>query len=158
MRREKLVTCCGMYCGTCARWTEHPAVRTCAAALAEVMDGHGFQHWMPEAVKEFDYAEFRKGLEFFQDSDTWLVCRVPCRDNPQMARCRIRQCCERREITLCFDCTDFPCQDVEWPQFMLASAEEYGKLGRQEWLRSMVERAKRGYEHHTGKCYCLSTT
>jgi hypothetical protein len=36
---------------------------------------------------------------------------------------------------------------------MLQRGEEYRRLGREEWLRMMVERAERGYELHTGKCY-----
>jgi len=34
---------------------------------------------MPLEVKEFDYAEFRKGLDFFSREDTWLVCREGCK-------------------------------------------------------------------------------
>jgi len=156
MRPEDLITCCGAYCGTCARWHEHAAMRDCAAALAEIVDGHGFHRWMPREVKEFDYAEFRKGLEFLGKADTWLVCRVPCKPNAVMARCRFRRCCERRGVELCFECDKFPCKRVNKP--MIERAKEYRKLGRERWLRQLVEKARQGFELHTNKCYCLSVT
>jgi len=79
MKPEDLITCCGAYCGTCARWHEYAAMRDAAAVIAEIADGHGFHRWMPRDVRDFDYTEFRKGLEFFSSADTWLVCRQPCR-------------------------------------------------------------------------------
>ena len=34
---------------------------------------------MPHEVKAFDYAEFRKALEFFRSENTWLACPECCR-------------------------------------------------------------------------------
>ena len=70
MKPADLIGYCGVYCGTCARWCENPALRQLATALAELVDAHGFYYWMPEVVKEFDYAEFRKALDFFSQENT----------------------------------------------------------------------------------------
>jgi hypothetical protein len=64
------MTYCGGSCATCARHAGTTAFRQAASLLAEVADAHGFYHWMPREVREFDYAEFRKGLAFFADPDS----------------------------------------------------------------------------------------
>ena len=70
MNAEDMISCCGGFCGTCARSANYTAFREAAALLAELIDSHGFNHWMPDTVTEFDYNEFRKGLEFFADPDS----------------------------------------------------------------------------------------
>ncbi len=35
---------------------------------------------MHHELKEFDHAEFRKGLAFFGSENTWLLCPECCRD------------------------------------------------------------------------------
>ncbi|RLE28354.1 hypothetical protein DRJ54_06730 [Candidatus Acetothermia bacterium] len=156
MELEKLITYCGLYEGCCARWHENLTIAKLASALAELMDGHGLHHWMPEAVQEFDYSEFRKGLRFFGQKQGWFVCKRGCKKGDGNPRCKIRECCQGRGLELCFDCGDFPCSKVEGDAAMIARAEEYRKLGKDKWLRLEMERARSGYEHHTGKCYtCL---
>ena len=157
MKTEDLITYCGVYGGTCGRWHGFTQFRRLAALLAEVVDGHGFHHWMPQSVKEFDYEQFRKGLDFFSSDDTWLVCRKCCRggEGPQ---CRIRSCCQERGVDLCFDCADFPCDTVRGNSALIERSKHYRKLGRSAWLREQVGLASQGYEHHTGKCYQCSAT
>lgn len=65
MKLEDLITYCGMNCGSCARYQGLTVFREAIRLVAELVDSHGFQHWMPGAVKEFDYTEFRKALDFF---------------------------------------------------------------------------------------------
>ena len=36
---------------------------------------------------------------------------------------------------------------------MIERAEEYKKLGKDEWLRQQVEKAEQGFELHTEKYY-----
>jgi hypothetical protein len=121
--------------------------------LSEIADTHGFQYWMPGAVKDFDYTEFRKGLAFFSDAESWLICRGSCKDGDGRPDCPMRNCCREREIDICFDCGDFPCDKVAQNEGMLKRAREYKKLDKDKWLQVQDKRAKQGLELHTGKYY-----
>lgn len=153
MNPEDLITCCGFYGGTCARFVEYTVFRDLAAILAEIVDAHGFHYWMPESVKEFDYTEFRKTLDFFSKKNTWLVCERCCKDKG----CRIAECCENHGLTICFDCNEFPCDKINGLQHVAKQVrdnyEEYKKLGKEKWLQHQITKAKQGYELHTEKYY-----
>jgi len=153
MKHEDLVTYCGLYGGTCARWHEYTAFRELAATLAEWLDAQGYQYWMPTEVKEFDYTEFRKALDFFSKKDSWLVCSKCCKGGDGWPDCPIRECCKEREIDLCFECSEFPCDIVKENVKMIERAKEYKKLDKDEWLRQQIEKAKQGFELHTEKFY-----
>jgi hypothetical protein len=150
---KDLITYCGVYGGTCAYRTGHSALRETALILSELVDALGFQYWMPERVKDFDYREFRKGLAFLSDPASWLVCTKCCRDGSGRPQCPMRDCCQERKLDICFDCEEFPCKKVEWDTRIMKRAEEYKRLGKDEWWRIQVERASRGFEHHTEKYY-----
>jgi hypothetical protein len=153
MNSKDLVTYCGGYCGVCARFLGFTAFREAASLLAELVDAHGFQHWMPQAVKEFDYTEFRKGLAFFGNPESWLVCRQGCRSGDGRPECEIRKCCQERECDICFDCGEFPCDKVKENTRIIKRANEYKKLGKDEWLRQQLEKANQGFEPHSEKYY-----
>ena len=36
---------------------------------------------------------------------------------------------------------------------MIQRANEYKKLGKEKWLKQQIEKAKHGFELHTGKFY-----
>lgn len=149
----ELVTYCGGYCGLCGRWKETATLVRLAKALAELADAHGYQHWMPEDVKEFNYTEFRKALGFFSDENSWLVCKRGCKGGDGNPFCEIRNCCKNLGLDLCFDCGKFPCDKVKDNPEMIKGATEYRKLGKDEWLTQMVQKAKQGWEGHTKKYY-----
>lgn len=150
---ERLLTYCGVYGGSCARYIGYTVFREVARLLAELADSNGFQHWMPQEVKEFDYTEFRKGLVFFGRDDSWLVCPECCKGGGCGPPDCVRDCCREHEADVCFECDEFPCERVEGDSAMLERAEEYLKLGREEWLRRAEDRARLGFEFHTKKCY-----
>jgi hypothetical protein len=156
MKPERLITYCGVYGGCCARYIGYRAFREAARLLAEIADSHGFKYWMPGKVKEFDYAEFRKGLDFFGRDDTWLVCRECCSGGGVGPPDCVRDCCVEHGVDVCFDCDEYPCGRVEGDEAMLERGEEYHQLGQNEWLRRAEEKAVRGYEHHTSKYYQIS--
>lgn len=153
MEPEDLITYCGIYGGTCARWCEYAVFRDLITLLSEWVDASGLRHWMPTEVKEFDYAEFRKALDFFSKHDTWYVCRRCCKGGDGKPDCEIRKCCKDRGLDLCFDCSEFPCRIVQENPKMVGRAKEYRQLGREEWLLQQIEKAQQGFEHHTEKYY-----
>jgi hypothetical protein len=158
MKPDDLLTCCGTFCGTCARWREFTAFRQAAALLAEIVDAHGFRHWLPDVVRSFDYAEFRKGLDFFADDSSWLVCRNACREGSGGPPFCVRDCCKGHKADVCWDCPEFPCAQVKDNKQLMEGAAEYRELGREEWGRVRMEAAAKGYELHTGKCYRVTVS
>jgi len=153
MKSGDLITYCGAYGGTCARWRGYTVFRDLAAVFAEWVDTQGYQYWMPTEVKEFDYTEFRKALDFFSKKDTWLVCQKCCKGGDANPDCEIRKCCKNRGLDVCFDCSEFPCDKVRGDTKMIERAKEYKKLGKDEWLQQQIEKAKQGFELHTEKYY-----
>jgi hypothetical protein len=153
MEEADLITYCGAYGGTCARWCGYRQFRDLASLLTEWVDAQGYRYWMPQESDEFDYLEFRKGLEFFSKADTWLVCRKCCKGGDGNPDCEIRKCCKNLGLDLCFECVEFPCTKVEANSGMLERAKEYQSLGRVEWLQKQVERGNQGFELHTRKYY-----
>lgn len=156
---QDLVTYCGLYGGSCARWHEYTVFRDLAKILAEWVDAQGYQYWLPTAVKDFDYTEFRKTLEFFSKDDSWLVCKKCCQGGDGNPLCKIRQCCQEKKLDLCFDCAEFPCQMArEFPYQMLERAQEYKELGKEKWLQRQIQKAQQGFELHTGKYYQIKVS
>jgi len=153
MKPADLITYCGGYCGLCARWNENAILIRLADVMSELVDSHGYHHWMPFEVKEFDYNEFRKALDFFKKEDSWLVCWKSCRGGDGRPDCEIRNCCRDHDLRLCFDCKEFPCPKVKENAKMIEQASEYRKLGKEEWLRRQIEKAEQKFEAHTEKYY-----
>jgi len=52
MNPEELMTFCGGYCGTCARWRGFGAFRAAARFLAELTDAHEFEHWLQQVTQD----------------------------------------------------------------------------------------------------------
>jgi len=155
MKPEDLIAYCSLNCGSCARYQGFTAFREAARLVAEVADSHGFQHWMPNAVKEFDYTEFRKGLGFFGREDTWLVCQS-CKAGGSGPPFCVRECCKEHKVDLCFECEEFPCDkivDSPLHAMMIEHSKKYKKLGRKRWLQQSVEKAAQEFEFHTKKYY-----
>lgn len=158
MSSKDLVTYCGLYCGCRVRWNGSAIIANLASTLSELVDAHGYHHWMPHAVKEFDYDEFKKGLDFFSDKNSWLICHKGCKHGDGRPYCEIRNCCKERDLDLCFECQEFPCDRVKGNERMMESAKEYRKIGREKWLRHQVKKARDGYELHTNKHYLTPET
>lgn len=158
MRQGDLITYCGAYAGSCARWFGYTEFRDLVAVLTEWVDAQGYQYWLPHETQEFDYSEFRKGLEFFSREDNWLVCHRCCKGGDGNPDCEIRKCCRERELELCFDCDEFPCAKTGEDLAMVEQARQYEILDTPEWLRLQIERADRGFEIHTKKYYQINVT
>ena len=153
MRTEDLTTYCGGYCGQCARWKDNATFTRLASAMAELADAHGFQYWMPNEVKEFDYREFRKALDFFSNKDGWLICKKGCKQGDGNPYCEIRNCCQKHGINLCFECSEFPCDMIRKDKKVMERAREYKELGKEKWLQHQKKKGKKGFEDHTKKYY-----
>ena len=150
---KDLTTYCGVYGGTCAYYCGHSALKETASLLYEITDVLGFRRWMPEIVKDFDYNEFHKGLAFFSDPESWLVCIKCCKEGSGRHDCPMRDCCREHGLDICFDCDEFPCEKVTTSPGIIQRGKEYRKMGKDEWWQAQEEKANRGFEHHTEKYY-----
>lgn len=150
-----LLTYCGSYGGSCARYKVYKAFRTTANIVAEIVDSHGFQYWMSHKVNEFDYIKFRKSLELFRSENSWLVCKC-CKGGGGGPLDCPRECCIERLVDVCFECGEYICDEVKEDVEMLKVSEEYLELSRDEWLRRQEEKAQRGYENHAKKYYQIN--
>lgn len=157
MQPDDLVCYCGVHGTTCASWRENLTFREVASLLLRWCDAQGFPHWMPDTVKEFNFGEFRKGLEFFSNNGSWLVCQKCCRDGGGNPECEIRKCCRGRNLTICFECNDYPCVKTNRPEIR-ERGEEYRRLGRQKWIEEQMKKAGRGFEHHLKKYVSIEET
>jgi len=108
---------------------------------------------MPSEVKEFDYNEFRKTLDFFSKKDSWLICLKGCKQGNGNPYCKIRDCCRKHEVMLCFECSEFPCDMIKRDKNVMERAREYKKLGKEKWFQHQKKKAKKGYEDQTKKYY-----
>ena len=153
MKDENLITYCGGYGGSCARWCGYTQFRELVTLVAEWVDAQGYQHWMPQQTPEFNYNEFRKGLEFFSKNDSWLVCERCCSGGDGNPACEIRKCCKKHGLEVCFDCDEFPCVKTGKEPDMIERFRQYKTLGRIDWLRQQAEKARQGFEGHTQKYY-----
>jgi hypothetical protein len=105
------------------------------------MTDEGWPHWGQSM------SGFVQFWEFLQELQADGGC-PGCRADGGYPECPIRRCARQRELTLCNQCPDFPCQHVE------ALADRYSTLiadnrrmqavGLEQWLQEQEERARRG--------------
>ena len=134
---EDLICYCGYYGGSCAIWCEYPHFRKLADLLAEWVDSMGCGYWMPGYIKDFDYNEFRKGLEYFGREKDGLICTKCCKGGEGNPFCKIRECCKEKELEVCFDCDVFPCEKT--------APHSHGSAGRLGYHQVVYCRQCGGY-------------
>jgi hypothetical protein len=131
------VTYCGLYCGLCAERTRIPQH---AAALRQAMDDEGWPFW-GSTIPGFG--------AFWQFLERLTVPQCPgCRAGGGMPACQICVCARERDLDLCADCPDFPCERVaalaaSYPT-LIADNRRLGDVGLARWLAEQEERARRG--------------
>jgi hypothetical protein len=133
----KFVTYCGLYCDLCAERTRIPRR---AAALRQAMADEGWPYWGPSMP---GFAEFWQFLHEL----THGGC-PGCRAAGGYPECQIRSCARERNVELCSQCTDFPCEHLEtlaarYPT-LLADNRRLEAVGLERWLEEQQERARRG--------------
>jgi hypothetical protein len=154
---KQLIAPCGIDCGGCGMYRGRIIARV-ADNLKELIDAHGHAEWVPEfGGIDFDYAEFQKGLAYYTKENSGCFCQVPCSKGGGMPGCAIRECAQKKEIDICFDCGEFPCghfsRFLEHHPFITEEAKRYRELGAEEWIFAQVSKAEKGYCRATGKYY-----
>jgi len=137
------VAICGLHCGLCASRRRIPQQ---AAALRESLHKEGYDlGYFDSPGVEGVFAAFWEGLNRLADT--------PCPGcwagggNPE---CAIRRCAQRREVTACPLCADYPCARLEvlrsYP-LLLADGRRMQQVGLEQWADEQEERASTGFAY-----------
>jgi len=156
---ERLVSCCGLYCGNCGIYKGR-IIASIAEDLKELIVAHGFPHWVPHLKKaDFSFEDFQKGLDFFSRDDADSYCQVPCREGGGIPCCKVRPCAVAKAVRVCFECDEFPCElfsDIlQRRPHIVEEAKEFKRSGMKRWLEPKEEASRRGFVRGTGKYYTI---
>ena len=137
----KHVTYCGLYCGLCAEIARVPAQ---AKALRDTLRAEGWEHF-GESVRP-GFKEFWECLEFFSRDEG--AC-PGCRAGGGFPGCEIRKCAQERELLVCSECGDFPCENIEklgeaYP-LLIADGHRQKKIGLDAWIAEQEGRRATGF-------------
>jgi transcription elongation factor Elf1 len=111
--------------------------------------------WVREVVKSFKFDEFRKGLEWFSDS------QCPMCLNGGGAPCENKKCAPEKKLQSCLTCGDYlTCKNTEYQRdvypFVVDNYNRVKQVGFQKHLEAEEERTKAGVDlmGHLERRYC----
>lgn len=142
---------CGIYCGQCPNGNGR--VKMMAGELKRLVDTVRY-NWVRDAVKSFEFDEFRKGLEWFSVAQCSMCL------NGGGAPCENRKCASEKKLKSCLLCGDYPtCKHTEyqreWYPFVVDNYNRVKQLGFERYLEEEEERARAGVDlmgHLERKC------
>ena len=100
----------GGYCGYCGIFKGRK-VAMIGSEFKELIQAYKFEEWLPEFLREFNFNEFLKGLEFFSNPKSGSFCQVPCKEGGGIPNCAVRKCAREKEVEVCFECLNFLAKD-----------------------------------------------
>lgn len=154
---KKLVGYCGIYCGGCGMYKGRIIAKV-ADDLKELIEAHKYPEWVPKfGGIDFKFGEFQKGLAYFTKEESGCYCQEPCKEGGGVPGCEIRECAKKHGVEICFRCNDYPCRYLfQFLRKHLEIAEEYERFKRlsmEEWIKTQVKKAEKGYCQATRKFY-----
>jgi hypothetical protein len=131
---------CGVYCGQCPNGNGR--VKIMAGELKRLVDTTRYD-WVKDVTKSFNFDEFRKGLEWFADS------QCPMCLNGGGAPCENKRCAPKRKLRSCLMCNEYPtCKNTQYQRdvypFVLDNHKRVKQAGFQKHLEEEEERARAG--------------
>ena len=134
---------CGIYCGQCPNGNGR--VKMMAGELKRLVDTVRYD-WLSSFVKSFDHKEFRKGLEWFADSQ----CPM-CLNGGGPPSCPNRKCASEKKLESCLLCNNYAlCKNTEYQRdyypFVVENHNRVKQVGFQKYLEEEEERAKAGVD------------
>ena len=111
--------------------------------------------WVKDVVKSFSFDEFRKGLEWFSDS------QCPMCLNGGGAPCENKKCAPQKGLQSCLLCDDYlTCKNTEYQRdvypFVVDNHNRVKQVGFQKYLEEEEERTKAGVDMmgHLERRFC----
>jgi len=143
---------CGVYCGQCPNGNGR--VKIIAGELKRLVDTTRYD-WTRDVVKSFKFDEFRKGLEWFSDS------QCPMCLNGGGAPCENKKCAPEKKLQSCLICSVYlTCKNTEYQRdvypFVVDNYNRVKQVGFQKHLEEEEERTKAGVDlmGHLERRYC----
>ena len=157
-KAKELVGYCGIFCGVSGLYKGRVMAEV-ANDLKELMEYENFsQEWLSKFGISFSIEDFLRGLNYFSNKNSSCYPQVPCKKGCGIPDCKVRECAKKKGIEICFECSEFPCK--QFSQFeekeRLNIAKEYEnfkKLGMEEWIKTQIQKADKGYCEATKKYY-----
>jgi len=110
---EDLIGCCGLYCGDCFNYKGRIAdlARDLRKELREAKFDRAYLG-LSKFFKEFEnYGQCYKVL----GAMARLRCKRTCRGGGGPPSCRIRSCCQKKNIRGCWECAEFEtCEKLDF--------------------------------------------
>ena len=133
---------CRVYCGQCPNGNGR--VKMMAKELKRLVDTTRYD-WVREVVKSFKFDEFRKGLEWFSDS------QCPMCLNGGGAPYENKKCAPKKGLQSCLLCNDYlVCKNTEYQRdvypFVVDNYNRVKQVGFQKHLEEEEERTKAGVD------------
>lgn len=110
---EKAVAYCGLYCGDCIMYKGE--IADMARDLRKKLRQNKFDK-VAAGISTFfkDFADYPRCYEVL-GAMVKLRCRKVCRDGGGNPFCKIRACCNKKQIAGCWECDDFEtCDKLEF--------------------------------------------
>lgn len=113
-------------------------------------------NWVKDAVKTFNFDEFRKGLEWFSAAQ----CPM-CMNGGGAPWCENRKCASNRGLQSCLLCDDYlMCKNTEYHRdvypFVVENHSRVKQVGLKKHLEEEEERARAGVDlmGHLERRFC----
>jgi hypothetical protein len=132
---ENLIAYCGLYCGDC--YNHKGAIANLARDLRKELRAANFEQ----------SAEFLSAIPFFKEFKNYkdcyavlgamvrLRCNKTCRAGGGPPFCKIRKCCQQKELKGCWECGEFEtCKNLDFLQSSHGTAH----------LKNLAEIKKKG--------------
>jgi hypothetical protein len=100
-QESNMIAYCGLNCATCFSYKKN--VSEAAKSLRREMHSEKIKEVWKDVPFLGDYDEFKKSL----DGLAKLRCTKACSGGGGNPWCKIRSCCQKKEINGCWECADF---------------------------------------------------
>ncbi|HVP92339.1 MAG TPA: DUF3795 domain-containing protein [Acidobacteriota bacterium] len=144
---------CGVYCGQCPNGNGR--VSMMAQELKRLVDTTRYE-WLRHYVKSFNFDEFRKGLEWFSDSQCPMCLKGG--GNPN---CENRKCVTGKNLQGCLQCNEYMmCKNTVYQRetypFVSENYRRAKEVGLKKHLDEEEERSRAGVSlmSHLERKYC----
>jgi hypothetical protein len=134
-REGELVAYCGIYCRLCDYFTGE--IRDSAQDLLAITEKHTELKLFAETSKAFDYDNFVEGLKWL--SKEISPCVGGCKGGGGWKDCPFRKCCSEKGLSVCYECSEFPCETLEKHPERKEELTQISQLGLENWIKKRLD-------------------